>query len=94
MNVAVVDYGAGNIGSVVNALRYLGVGVKLGSNRNDLLSSDAIILPGVGAFRSASEDLKATGLPSVLRLMIVLLISQAARSMNPNMAMTWMVADR
>jgi len=62
MNIILVDYGAGNIGSVENAFRHIGACVKLGSSSRDVLTADAIILPGVGSFRNASENLKLTGL--------------------------------
>jgi imidazole glycerol-phosphate synthase subunit HisH len=47
----------GNIGSVCNALDYLGANYEVSFNRNDLPKADAIILPGVGAFGAAMENL-------------------------------------
>ena len=65
--VAIVDYGAGNIKSVENAVRYLGHEAVLTRDRNLILSADHVILPGVGAFGDAMGRLKKYGLDEVLR---------------------------
>lgn len=64
---AIVDYGVGNLKSVVNAMRYLGFDTCITSDRGELERADAIILPGVGAFPDAAEKLRASGLDRVLR---------------------------
>ena len=56
--VAVIDYDAGNIRSVQNALEYLGEEVVLTRDKKKLFEADKIILPGVGAFGQAMENLK------------------------------------
>lgn len=65
--VAIIDYGAGNIKSVENAVRYLGHEAVLTRDRNLILSADHVILPGVGAFGDAMGRLKKYGLDEVLR---------------------------
>lgn len=60
--IAVIDYGAGNIFSVKNALDYLGLENALVSDAESVRSADAVILPGVGAFPAAMEKLRASGL--------------------------------
>lgn len=60
--LAIIDYGAGNIFSVKNALDYLGFENKLTNKAQDLIDSDAIILPGVGAFPWAMKKLEESGL--------------------------------
>ena len=50
--IAVVDYGAGNVRSVMHALEYIGEKSLLTRNAGEILSADAVILPGVGAFGS------------------------------------------
>ena len=50
MMIAIVDYGAGNIFSVKNAMDYLGLPAELTSKADDIRNADGIILPGVGAF--------------------------------------------
>ena len=64
---AIVDYGVGNLMSVRNALSYLGLESKITSDDRDFERSDAIILPGVGAFPDAWEKLSGPGLDKVLR---------------------------
>lgn len=65
--VAIIDYGAGNIKSVENAVRYLGHEAVLTRDRSLILSADHVILPGVGAFGDAMGRLKKYGLDEVLR---------------------------
>ena len=48
--IAIVDYGAGNIFSVKNALDFLGLESQLTDDAAAIQAADAIILPGVGAF--------------------------------------------
>ena len=65
--IAVIDYGAGNIFSVENALRYLGQEHILTEDPDTIRQADAIILPGVGAFPSAMQMLHAHGLTELLQ---------------------------
>ncbi|MCQ2465093.1 MAG: imidazole glycerol phosphate synthase subunit HisH [Oscillospiraceae bacterium] len=65
--IAIIDYGAGNIFSVKNALDYLGLENKLTSDINDIISADALILPGVGAFPSAMKMLEESGLTDIIK---------------------------
>lgn len=61
--IAVIDYKAGNLTSVVKALRYLGAGeVTITQDPNDLRRSHKVVLPGVGHFRSTEllHDLHLT----------------------------------
>jgi len=51
--IAVVDYGMGNLLSICKALEVSGSDVQVTSNIEEVRSSDAIVLPGVGAFRDA-----------------------------------------
>jgi len=64
--IAIVDYGVGNLKSVSNAFRYLGVPTCITSEGAELERADAIILPGVGAFPNAAEKLRASGLDRVV----------------------------
>ena len=65
--IAIVDYGAGNIFSVKNALDFLGLESQLTDDAAAIQAADAIILPGVGAFPSAMQMLKERNLVSVLQ---------------------------
>lgn len=65
--VAVIDYDAGNIRSVINALGRLGAEYVVTSDTRTILSSDRVIMPGVGEARCAMESLKERGLDNVVR---------------------------
>ena len=65
--IAVVDYDVGNLMSVGNALKYLGFEKRITADPAELERSDAIILPGVGAFPDAAEKLHRTGLTECIR---------------------------
>jgi glutamine amidotransferase len=60
--VAVVDYGSGNLRSVAKALARSGVEPRVTSDPADLRRADAVVLPGVGAFADAAASLAAKGL--------------------------------
>ena len=65
--IAIIDYGAGNIFSVKNALDHLGLESSLVSDVKSVKSADAVILPGVGAFPAAMKKLEATGLIDTIK---------------------------
>ncbi|MBE6868199.1 MAG: imidazole glycerol phosphate synthase subunit HisH [Ruminococcus albus] len=65
--IAIIDYGAGNIFSVKNALDHLGVESMLTDKKEDLIAADEIILPGVGAFPWAMNMLKNSGLVDTIK---------------------------
>ena len=60
--IAIIDYGAGNLFSVQNALNFLGAENIVTNKKEDLEKADKLILPGVGAFADAMSKLQATGL--------------------------------
>lgn len=60
--IAVIDYGAGNLFSVCNALKYLNITHTVTKDADAINRADAVILPGVGAFPAAMESLRVTGL--------------------------------
>ena len=55
--IAIIDYGAGNAGSVKNMLDYLKVECQITNRAKDIEKSDAIILPGVGSFGDCMDSL-------------------------------------
>lgn len=65
--IAVIDYGAGNLHSVVNALDYLGAESVVTSDRDTILSADRVILPGVGAFGDAMRSMNERGLTEAVK---------------------------
>lgn len=65
--ITIIDYGAGNLFSVQNALNYLGIENMVSKDAKDIETADALILPGVGAFPKAMKMLDNTGLISVIK---------------------------
>lgn len=65
--VAIIDYGMGNVASVQKALHFLKIDSKVTSNYEDINNSKYIILPGVGSFRQAMENLEKRKLVSFLK---------------------------
>ncbi|WP_152656118.1 imidazole glycerol phosphate synthase subunit HisH [Oceanobacillus sp. CFH 90083] len=65
--IAIIDYGAGNIKSLQFALDKLGKTSKLTMDPEEINQADAIILPGVGAFKDAMEALERDQLDTVLK---------------------------
>ncbi len=63
----VIDYGAGNLRSVENALRHLGASFQVTSRPADLDGADALIFPGVGEAAASMAELKRTGLDDGIR---------------------------
>nr|WP_315903167.1 imidazole glycerol phosphate synthase subunit HisH [Clostridium sp. CX1] len=65
--ISIIDYGMGNLRSVEKALEYIGEQVVITSDREEIEKSTGIILPGVGAFPDAIENLKSRELDMALR---------------------------
>lgn len=65
--IAVIDYGAGNIRSVQNAIRLLGEYPVLSGDPDVIRAADRVILPGVGAFGDAMNRIRNAGLDEVIR---------------------------
>ncbi|MDR2356205.1 MAG: imidazole glycerol phosphate synthase subunit HisH [Clostridiales Family XIII bacterium] len=64
--IAIIDYGAGNLFSVKNALDFLGFDSVITAERAALSRADKLILPGVGAFPDAMRKLEAAGLADAI----------------------------
>ena len=60
--ITIVDYGLGNVGSVLNMLRYLGVEAESSADPREIGRADKLILGGVGAFDAGMERLKQRSL--------------------------------
>jgi len=67
MKVAIVNYNAGNVASVKNALNRLGIEPTLSNKAEELISADKVIFPGVGEASTAMDFLKDKGLDQVIR---------------------------
>lgn len=67
---AIIDYDAGNLRSVEKALQALGEETVITRDREEILSADRVILPGVGAFGDAMEKLHQYGLVEIIRQVV------------------------
>ena len=64
--IGIVDYGMGNRRSVEKALERVGASVTVTAEHDALRAADGLVLPGVGAFPKAMENLRALGLDELL----------------------------
>ncbi len=72
MKITIVDYGMGNIQSIISTLKYLKAGnVTVSAKYEDLKSADKLILPGVGSFAKAINEIRAKDLESVLQELVI-----------------------
>lgn len=67
--IAIIDYGAGNLHSVKNALDFLGAKSIVTGDSETILNADKVILPGVGAFGDAMKCLEKADLLKRLKLL-------------------------
>ena len=68
--IAIIDYGAGNLRSVANAIIKLGYQPKVTSNPDEVLSAGAVILPGVGAAADTVRSLKEAGMDKIIKQLV------------------------
>lgn len=66
MKIVLIDYGAGNVQSVLFALERLGVHASLSANAAEIATADKVIFPGVGEASSAMQALRAQGLDALI----------------------------
>ena len=64
--IAIVDYGVGNLFSLISSFKYIGANVLVTSDPEQIKKCDKIILPGVGAFEDARRKLRDTGLDKII----------------------------
>jgi glutamine amidotransferase len=68
--IAIVDYGAGNLRSVANAVRKLGYNPRITSDPGQLVAAAAVILPGVGAAADTVNSLQKLGITEAIRQLL------------------------
>jgi glutamine amidotransferase len=69
--IVVIDYGMGNLGSIVNMLKKVGAQAAVSSEAEMIERADRLILPGVGAFDNAIKNLTDRGLIPLLNTKVV-----------------------
>ncbi len=68
--IAIIDYGAGNLRSVINAVTQLGYQATITSQPEDILQAQAVFLPGVGAAGDTMSSLKKLGLTETIQQLV------------------------
>ena len=68
--LAIVDYGRGNLRSVQNGFRQIGVAAQVSGDPETIAKAAGVVFPGVGAFRDCMQNLAARGLDEALRQVI------------------------
>lgn len=68
--IAIIDYDAGNLKSVEKAFEYLNEKAVITRDRRDILNADKVVLPGVGAFGDAMNNLRKFNLDSVIHELV------------------------
>jgi imidazole glycerol-phosphate synthase subunit HisH len=72
LKVVIIDYQVGNINSIVNMLKKLGISAIVSNQSSDLLVADRLILPGVGAFDHGIRNLQALNLDRILYQAVII----------------------
>ena len=72
MKIAVIDYGIGNVRSILGAFENQGADVLLTNNRDEILKSGGLVLPGVGAFSHGMKNLISYGLVDAIKEYVAL----------------------
>ena len=70
--IAIIDYKMGNLGSVKNALDSLNIESVITNDVNVIKKADKLILPGVGAFREAMDNLKELNLIDTIKEVVTI----------------------
>lgn len=65
--ISIIDYGMGNLKSVENAFKFLGIEAVITRDEKEIKNSKGILLPGVGAFPDAMKNLKEYSLDSIIK---------------------------
>lgn len=64
--ITIVDYGVGNIGSLINMSRRIGQEAELSADPEQIASAERLLLPGVGAFDTATDKLRSGGFDAAI----------------------------
>lgn len=68
--IVIIDYGAGNLGSVLGAFEHLGAPVKVATSPDGLRYASKLVLPGVGAYGHAMTNIRGHGFEPVIRELV------------------------
>ncbi len=70
MSCVIINYGMGNLASVSKALRKIGVAHSISARPEEVMAAHTLVLPGVGSFQAAMENLNSSGLAEAIKLRI------------------------
>lgn len=70
--ISIIDYGVGNLGSILNLCRYLGIPAEIINSPESVARATKLILPGVGAFDAGMGNLEKSGLLAPLHQRVVI----------------------
>jgi glutamine amidotransferase len=70
IDIAIIDYGMGNLRNVQKAFEHIGVMARISSQPQELARADGLVLPGVGAFGDAMDNLRGGGLVEPIRQLV------------------------
>lgn len=71
-NIVVIDYGMGNLGSVSNMLKFIGANNKITSDLDQIRKADKLILPGVGHFDKAIQNIHQLNLMDTIKKKVLI----------------------
>lgn len=69
--IVIIDYGMGNLNSVLKAFKRLQIDAMISSGAEDILGADKLILPGVGHFKQGMENIRRIGVMDVLHRRVI-----------------------
>jgi len=69
--IAIINYGLGNLTSILNMCKRLGIEAMITSDPEEIRKADKLILPGVGHFKKGMDNLKETGLQPLLNELVL-----------------------
>lgn len=68
--ISIIDYGAGNVGSVVNALKKFGYMPNITDSPSEVMNADAVFFPGDGAAGATMDSLAASGMADAIKMLV------------------------
>lgn len=69
--ITIIDIGMGNLGSILNMLKYLKIKAIISSDKNDIIEAEKLLLPGVGSFDNAMNSLHKMNIISILEEKVI-----------------------
>lgn len=69
--IAVIDYGMGNLGSVLNMFKKVGAKAKIIGNPEEIMDAEKILLPGVGSFDTAMNRIHELGIFEIVNKLVI-----------------------